>query len=128
MLKKFALLALLAGNQLGSEEPKTIDYNSENEGYYLMSEEELFQQINSETKKLYDSLSPEGKQLALQVASQRCQSANACKGLGACKSEKNSCAGKNSCKGQGVCAHGDKNLAVRLVAKQMAEKRDALVK
>lgn len=31
----------------------------------------------------------------------RCFGVNACKGQGACKSEKNSCKGQNSCKGAG---------------------------
>ncbi len=100
------------------------DPNSENEGYYLMSEQELFLNLNRKGRELYESLSPEGKKLALKVASRRCNGANECKGLNACKTEDNDCAGKGECKGTTKCAIGDKNLAVKLVAKKMAEKRE----
>ncbi len=112
-----------AGRQ-GEYEEDSIDPNSENEGYYLMSEQELFLNINRKGRELYESLSPEGKKLALKVASRRCNGANECKGLNACKTEDNDCAGKGECKGTTKCAIGDKNLAVKLVANKMAEKRE----
>ncbi|NGX58843.1 MAG: hypothetical protein K940chlam3_01751 [Chlamydiae bacterium] len=102
-----------------------FDPNSENEGYYIMSEDELLLQLNLKGRKLYDKLSPEGKELALKAASRRCNGANECKGLNACKTDDNDCAGKGMCKGKTKCAFGDKNLAVKLVKKKMAEKREA---
>lgn len=102
---------------------ENYDPNSENEGYYLMTEQELLLQLNQRGRKVYNSLSPEGKTLALKVASRRCNNANECKGLNACRTDDNDCAGQGSCKGQTKCAIGDKNLAVKLVANKMAAKR-----
>lgn len=99
-----------------------IDY-SEGNNYQLYTEKELLLELNPEGTKLYQSLTPEGKKLALEVASMKCAYTNACKGLNACKTEKNECAGKGGCKGTGKCAVSDKNLAVKMVAKKMAEKR-----
>lgn len=129
--KKLAFLGILSGlafQEALAEEAKKIDYSSENTGYKLMTEKELFLNLNAESRKTYASLSPEGQQLVLKVASQRCQGANECKGLGGCKTEGHACAGQNSCKGQGLCAIGDKNLVIQLVQKKMAEKRESLVK
>ena len=99
------------------------DPNAENEGYYIMTENELLLHLNQKGRKLYDNLSPEGKELARQVSSRRCNNANECKGLNACKTDDNECAGKGNCKGLTKCSFGDKNLAIKLVAKKMAEKR-----
>lgn len=98
--------------------------NDENIGYHLMTEDELMEYLNEKTKKLYYSLSPEGKKMALEVASQRCNKTNSCKGLNACETPENACAGKGTCKGTSKCAFADKNLAVKVVAKKMAEKRE----
>lgn len=98
--------------------------NDQNIGYHLLTEDELLMELNSDGVKMYNSLTPEGKALARQVASARCQNTNACKGLNACQTPRNSCAGKGSCKGTGACAIADKNLAVKLVYdKMMKEKR-----
>lgn len=103
------------------------DPNNENLGYHLMTEDELLLELNDNGVKLYKSLSPEGKTLALQVASQRCNGTNSCAGLNACETPSNSCAGKGSCKGTSKCAVADKNLAVKLVADKMAKKRSDLL-
>jgi hypothetical protein len=94
-----------------------------NLGYHLMTEEELFLELNDQGKALYNRLDAEGKALALKVASQRCDHTNECAGLNGCETEKNSCEGKGACKGQGKCAIADKNLAVKLVFEKMAKKR-----
>jgi hypothetical protein len=94
-----------------------------NFGYSIMTEEELMLELTPEGAKLYNSLTPEGKRLALVVASSRCDSQNECKGLNGCKTDKNDCAGKGSCKGQSKCAVATKDLAVKLVATKMAQKR-----
>lgn len=105
-----------------------VDPNSSNMGYHLMTEDELLLELNDEGVKTYNSLSPEGKKMALEVASMRCAQTNLCKGLNACKTQTNDCAGKGPCKAQGKCAHADKNLAVKLVAEKMARKRAELNK
>ena len=66
---------------------------------------------------------PEAQALAVRVAQQTCSGLNECKGLSCCKSDSHSCAGLNDCKGQGACACSNKNLAIKLVEKHMAEKR-----
>ncbi|MBA3239310.1 MAG: hypothetical protein H0T62_13335 [Parachlamydiaceae bacterium] len=104
-----------------------VDPNSENLGYHLMTEDELLLELNDAGTKQYNALSPEGKALARDVASQRCQNSNSCQGLNACESEKNKCAGQGTCKGTSKCAFSDKNLAVRVVSEKMAKKRGQAV-
>lgn len=100
------------------------DPNNGNLGYHLLTEDELLLELNDEATKQYNALSPEGKALAREVASQRCNGTNECKGLNACQTEHNKCAGQGACKGQSKCAFSDKNLAVKVVAKKMADKRN----
>lgn len=131
--KKRALCGLMAGFctlyalQAGATPPAgtstTEDPNAGNLGYHIMTEDEFLLDLNDEGYKLYMSLSPDGKVLAREVASSRCNGANQCSGLNACATDKNECAGKGTCKGTSKCAISDKNLAVKLVAKKMAEKR-----
>lgn len=99
------------------------DPNAGNLGYHLMTEDELLIELSDSGAKQFNDLSPEGKALALQVASMRCKGSNDCAGLNACKTDQNDCAGKGSCKGQGKCAIADKNLAVKLVYEKMSDKR-----
>lgn len=106
---------------------KAAEYGG-NITHHLMSEEELLLQLNDEGTRLYNSLSPEGKALAIEVASQSCDGTNKCAGLNACASDKNTCAGKGACKGLSKCAISDKNLAVKLAEKKMAEKREVASK
>jgi len=102
------------------------DANKGNLGYHLMTEDELLLELTDEGTKLYNTLTPEGKALARFVASQRCNGSNECKGLNACQTDTNKCAGEGKCKGTGKCAFSDKNLAVSVVTKKMAEKRSKL--
>ncbi len=149
-LKKLALTGIVSGlcavqavegaaalektklNGAAAAEPKAkveYDPNDGNLGYHLMTEDELLLELNDDGYKQYMALTPEGKAVAREVASQRCAGTNECKGRGACKTDKNSCAGQNSCKGESKCGISDKNLAVELAAKVMANKRaDALKK
>lgn len=102
------------------------DPNKGNLGYHLMSEDDLLLELTDGSAKTYTELTPEGKALARFVASQRCNGSNECKGLNACQTDTNKCAGQGSCKGTSKCAFADKNLAVKVVAKKMAEKRSNL--
>ncbi len=95
-----------------------------NEKY--MDDEALMKQLNPQMKKTYENLSPEGKALALKLANQACKGLNECKGQNSCKSDENECAGKASCKGHGKCSFKDKNMAVKVAADKMAEKRNKL--
>lgn len=106
-----------------SKESEEEKYKSQNMGYHLVTEEELVGNLNAKGLKLYLSLDDEGKLLARKVASQLCNGTNDCRGLNACKTDNNDCAGQGSCRGKSKCAIGDKNLAVKLAAKHMAEKR-----
>lgn len=103
---------------------KNVDPNDGNLNHRLLTEQELKLELNQEGIRMYNSLSPEGKAMALKEASMSCNGTNDCKGLGACKTDKNNCAGQNDCKGQGKCAVADKNMAVKLVYKKMQEKRN----
>ncbi len=94
--------------------------------YHLMTPDELMLELTNDGAKVFNSLSPEGQQLALKIASRSCDGTNDCKGQNACRTKDNECAGKGQCKGKTKCAVSDKNMAVRLAAKIMAEKRSAL--
>lgn len=136
-LKQLAILGLTGGlliaNQAEAAKTETTkasstsednyDPNDSNIGYKLMTEDELLIELNNDGVKMYNSLNPQGKALALEVASMRCAKTNPCGGLNACATDKNDCAGKGKCKGQGKCALSDKNLAVKLVYEKMAGKR-----
>lgn len=103
------------------------DPNSENLGYHLMTEKELLLELNDAGTKQYQSLSPEGKALAIEVASQRCARTNSCRGLNACATDSNKCAGQGSCRGKTKCGFSDKNLAVKIAAQKMQAKRSDLI-
>lgn len=136
-LTQYVLLGILSGSLLSNlafaadnkEDKKNnlLDTTDGNMGYHLMDDDEILLQLNDEGTKLYNSLSPEGKKLAREVASARCNGTNSCKGLNGCRTDKNECAGKGSCKGQGKCAIADPNVAVKLAAKKMSEKRQNVV-
>lgn len=111
-----------------SSEYSESDLNDGNLGYHLMSEDELMLELNDDGIKQYKSLSEEGKALARELASQRCNNTNKCRGQNACKTDKNDCAGLANCKMQSKCAFSDKNLAVKIAAKLMAEKRAKALK
>jgi len=111
-----------------SDSQTDLNLNDQNIGYHLLSEDELTLELNDESLKLYQQMTPETKALARLVASARCNGTNECSGLNACKTEKNACAGKGGCKGTGKCAFSDKNLAVRVVAEKMKAKRQELTK
>ncbi len=112
-----------SGSPLIKDPFSELEDSNGNLGYHMMTEKELRLEVNQEGWDLYQSLDEEGKTLALAVASQRCDHMNLCKGLNACQTDQNACAGKGECKAKGKCAFSDKNLAVKVVAKKMAEKR-----
>lgn len=91
-----------------------------------MTEDALLLEVNQEGGDLYNSLSPEGKKLAIKLAARACNGGNDCKGQNACRSEQNACMGQGSCKGQTICSFSDKNQAVKTAAKLMEEKRKEL--
>lgn len=142
-LKKLALCGIVSGlcvvqaaeaaavqEKAAATKAKTTEYdpNDGNLGYHLMTEDELLLELNDDGYKQYTSLTPDGKAVAREIASQRCAGTNECKGRGACKTDKNACAGQNSCKGESKCGISDKNLAVELAAKVMAAKRAVALK
>lgn len=88
-----------------------------------MTESDLIQKLNPETRLVFQSLDKEGKDLALKLAEQACKGKNSCKGMNSCKSKDNTCAGTGGCKGQSAAPFTNKNMAVMLAAKNMAEKR-----
>lgn len=144
-MKKLALLGLIGGTlvsqgafaadattskkgEVGSKDKSIEELNAQNVGYHLYTEDELLLELNDEGAKMFKSLTPEGKKLALEVASSRCNGTNECKGLNGCQTANNACAGKGACKGQGKCAIADKNLAVKLVRDKLAKERAGLGK
>lgn len=91
--------------------------------YHLMTEEELKRELTPSGQKMYDSLTPEYKELARKVASTTCSGMNPCAGFGGCRSKDNACSGQNKCEGKGTCATSDKNISVKRVYDKMVEKR-----
>jgi hypothetical protein len=135
-LKNLAWLGLMSGLVVGCN--NSGDQKKENQAgvagiptaevhqQHLMSEEDLLSQLNEQAKALYYSLDEEGKALAIRVVSTTCAGNNECRGLNVCKGATNDCAGLGDCKGQSKCGIPDKNLAIKLVVKHMAQKRAQL--
>jgi hypothetical protein len=90
-----------------------------------LTEKDLMDNVNAQSKAIYQSLSPEGKALALKLANQDCKGKNDCKGQNSCKTAKNDCAGKGGCKGQSPANFKDKNQAIKVASLKMAEKRNS---
>lgn len=117
-------------NKDKNTDPPTSDFmelvssSSGNITYHLMTEDELLLELNEEGAYLYHTLSPQGKELALKIASRSCNNTNDCAGQNACRTAKNKCAGQGECKGTTICAFSDKNLAIKVAAKKMPEKRN----
>lgn len=88
-----------------------------------MTESDLMSQLNAQGKATYQGLDSAGKALALKLANQDCKGQNECKGLNSCKTSDHACAGKGSCAGTATAPFKDKNLAVKVAAMKMAEKR-----
>ena len=88
----------------------------------------LFSKINSESKKLYNSMDCEGKSMAMGMAEQKCAGKNKCAGQNSCKTDQNACAGQATCQGMSNCAFKDKNKAVQTAAKTMAKKRNNMMR
>lgn len=131
--KKLALLGLTGGAFLttqlsaGQYDSYTADSDTKQDASdQKMTENELMSKLNAEGKKTYQSMDSEGKALALKLANQSCAGKNDCKGLNSCKTDKNTCAGNGSCKGTSKGPFTDKNMAVKVAAKKMAEKRSNL--
>jgi hypothetical protein len=114
----FYLLAAVSDADADSEDPEDGNMN-----YHLMTEDELLSQLSPNGIKMYKSLSPDGKGLALYVASAQCNGTNKCSGLNACQTEDHGCAGQGDCKGTGKCSFSDKNLAVKVVSDKLTGKR-----
>lgn len=88
-----------------------------------LTESELLSQLNDQAKASYQSLDPAGKALALKLANQDCKGQNECKGMNSCKTQEHACAGKGSCAGTASSNFKDKNLAIKIAALKMSEKR-----
>jgi hypothetical protein len=107
---------------------KLVASTKGNINFKPLTEEDLLLELNQESADLYHSLSPEGQKLALKLASRSCNNMNDCKGENACRTKDNKCAGLGLCKGKTKCSFSDKNYAVKVAAKLMAEKRKELQK
>lgn len=80
--------------------------------------------LDENTLELFHSMGIEGQLLFYQLAKQECRGQNICKGLNSCKKEGvNDCAGLGMCRGTCEAPFDDKNVAVKVILKQMAEKR-----
>jgi len=88
-----------------------------------MSETDLMSKLDYKGRQTYQSLGDEGKALARELAGMTCKGHNECKGLNSCRTDENECRGQGGCKGQSGCEFKDKNQAVEVAAKKMAEKR-----
>lgn len=83
----------------------------------------LLSQLDNAHAQMFNSMDCEGQNLAMQLANQSCKGKNSCKGLNSCKTNKNTCAGLGACKGHSPGPFKDKNKAVEVASKHMAEKR-----
>ncbi len=132
-LKKLALLGLLSGiacscNMDGSGKSLSSPTDLAETDQGTLNEQDLMTKLDDNGKRLYGSLSPEGKKLALQLANQSCKGKNSCAGLNSCATQEHACMGKGSCKGTSKGPFVNKNDAVRVAAMHMAQKREDAVK
>lgn len=118
------LLGVTVGCQNSEKNSGTKSRDSQQQKAGSMSEEELLTQLDEKGKALYYSMDEEGKALALKLSSMSCAGQNECAGLNSCKSSDNPCAGQGKCQGTSGCGFADKNLAVKVAAKHMAEKME----
>lgn len=131
-LKKLAMMGLLAGmacscgvdNSRGASSSNYSDVAEAD----TMDEQELMAKLDDNGKRLYSSLSPEGKKLALQLANQSCKGKNTCAGLNSCATQEHSCMGKGTCKGTSKGPFTNKNDAVKVAAMHMAQKRQEMTR
>jgi hypothetical protein len=137
MMLKGTTIGLLLSHQTlkGEDEDKAnsdflqlVENTKGNIAFRPLTEDDLLLELNQESADLYKSLSPEGQQLALKLASRSCNGLNDCKGENACQTKDNKCAGQGKCRGLTKCAFSDKNYAVKVAVKLMAEKRQGLQK
>ena len=83
----------------------------------------LFSKLDSAHLQMFNSMSCEGQKLTMQLANQTCAGQNGCKGLNSCKTDHNACKGQGSCKGTSKGPFTNKNDAVEVAQKHMAEQR-----
>lgn len=90
----------------------------------LNGENYFTESLDEDCLELFHSMGIEGQLLFYQLAKQECKGQNMCKGLNSCAQEgENSCAGMGACYGKGEGYFNDKNIAVKVASKKMAEKR-----
>lgn len=116
-----------SGSGVRSHFFQMIEETRGNIAAHPLTRDELLLELNDDMARVFESLPPDGQKLALELASRGCNGNNQCKGLNACRTEKNACAGLGACKGQTKCAFGDKNHAVRVAAQFMEKKREGLL-
>jgi hypothetical protein len=111
------------GGSTSRDDLAEADENPMKDTGQMMTEDQLMSQLNEQGKQMYNNLNPEGKAMAIKLASGACKGQNDCKGQGSCKTADHACAGKNSCAGKSQCSFKDKNLAVKVAAQLQATKR-----
>jgi hypothetical protein len=89
--------------------------------------DQLFGSLNQKSKDIYNSLSCEGKNLAMKLAMASPGAPNMCAGLNSCSGGDHKCAGLGSCEGTGSGYFKDKNKAVEVAQKAMANKRSKML-
>lgn len=131
MFKRTAIILCWVSAKIAADTPET---STSNHVYFLdenplppvglISETSIKAQLSDVSQYHYDQLDKEGRALAFELIHQECKGKNRCRGLNACKNEGiNNCASLCSCEGQSPKKFDDPNLAVRVAAKRMAEKR-----
>jgi hypothetical protein len=135
-LKKLVLLGVSSAAFMSAQnkalaenapQQNNMEHSSEQEQNSMSVQEMAFaSQLNTQAKQMFDAMSEQARQMAMQTASAGCKGKNTCRGLGGCPTEDNSCKGKNACKGKGGGPVGP-NDAVSLVSAQMGQKRANLL-
>lgn len=91
-------------------------------------ESSLTPELSKSGHYFYDQFDRDGQALAYTLVQQECKGKNNCRGMNSCKLEGiNHCAGLAQCKGKGNGYFEDKNLAIKVAAKLMAERRLELI-
>ncbi len=89
--------------------------------------DQLFSSLSKKSQDIYNSLSCEGKNLAMKLAMASPGAPNMCAGLNSCAGGDHGCQGLGSCEGTGSGYFKDKNKAVEVAQKAMANKRSKML-
>lgn len=132
MKKSMQLILLGIASALNAEEgyiryiPYKVHFPEEKTDIVpgTIAELKIQSELTQCSRYLYENMNKKEREMVFQLMHGECKGQNRCKGMNSCKQEgQNHCAGMCECNGQGNGFFPSTDLAVRVAAKHMAEKR-----